>query len=122
MNYYYDLPTDIINLIDDKVNNMYLEEHKDKMSFPLKIIKLSWQNCDKINDYIKNFVRINEGQDKLLVSKLVTERINDFINEDYWTGLEEPFILDWKNCTQMMLERLREYWIIVLLQNYNWNP
>jgi len=31
MNYYYDLPTDIISLIDDKVNNMYFEEHKDKM-------------------------------------------------------------------------------------------
>ena len=120
MNYYYDLPTDIINLIDDKVNNMYLEEHKDKMSWPLKIINSSGEKCDMMNNEIKKFVDINEGQDKLLVSKIVAERIDDFLNMK-WVGLYEPVILDWKNLTQMMVVRSGKYWIDVLLQDYR-NP
>ena len=39
MNYYYDLPTDIINLIDDKVNNLYKEEHKKVFDTILGSIK-----------------------------------------------------------------------------------
>ena len=56
MNYYYDLPTDIINIIDDKVNNMYKEEHKKNMKNSLDILDkgLEWYIAfveEYLNDY-----------------------------------------------------------------------
>lgn len=40
MNYFYDLPEDIINLINSKVNDIYKQEHKGKLFVIHQIIRM----------------------------------------------------------------------------------
>ena len=45
-NYYYDLPNDIINLIDDKINDIYKEDHTIIMRDIVGVINNLYMDAD----------------------------------------------------------------------------
>ncbi len=60
MNYYYDLPEDIINLINVKVNNIYMREHKHKMNKVFMVITTAKKYMDKLtpDESISKFMKL----------------------------------------------------------------
>jgi len=54
MNYYYDLPDEIISYINYITNNIYYEEHKKKMKFTFEIFTETKEFIDEEQENIKN--------------------------------------------------------------------
>jgi len=54
MNYYYDLPNDIISHINYITNNIYYEEHKKKMKFTFEIFTETKEFIDDEQENIQN--------------------------------------------------------------------
>ena len=79
MNYYYALPNDIINLIDDKVNDIYKREHKNKLNMILKTIQFlgAW------NDDMEDEEFVEDNPDMLYTSVLqVKKEIEPIVIKD----------------------------------------
>jgi hypothetical protein len=85
MNYYYDLPSDIISIINDKVNDMYKEEHKKKMSLTFMTIEFygSEKEHDNADDPFNDYY------------------IGDCTYEDALEMLHAPYIA--QNCEEFVI-------------------
>ena len=100
MNYYYNLPEDIINTIDNEVNNIYLEEHKKKMKNALKVLNLAredWE-CQYQNDAYDYYLEEEEIEMGYDVSSPVIDSIRMLKSGLDYQELEEYFITHLLGC------------------------
>jgi len=76
MNYYYDLPDEIISNINYITNNLYYEEHKKKMKLTFEIFKETKEFIDEEQENI-----INGDEESNYFIKFVVKRMEAFIME-----------------------------------------